>query len=197
MQNVSWVSSLFGSLGAIALAIPTASSFAADLTADAHIDHVTVYRQGAVVNRVAELVVPAGTHRVIFRDLPADVDAKTLQISADNAGIQLGDIEVVRINAVNFVSAPESELRRKIEEAGDQQAALRQHSKTISQLHRISSSCSTHWRRTRPAVQPRRRSIVPTLALFSGRWQPAKVPRESTYEKPTCNCAVWIASWRS
>ena len=112
-------------LAGVALAIPALDSFAADLAADAHIDHVTVYRQGAVVTRVAELAVSAGTHRLIFRDLPADVDTKTLQVSVDNSGLQLGGIEVVRINAANFVSAPESELRRKIEEAGDQQTVLK------------------------------------------------------------------------
>ena len=40
-------------------------------------------------------------------------------------GVQLGTIEVVRINEANFVSEPERELRRRIEEAGDQAAVLR------------------------------------------------------------------------
>jgi uncharacterized protein (TIGR02231 family) len=97
---------------------------AADLVTDAHIDHVTVYRQGAVVTRVAQVSVPAGSHRLIFRGLPADVDANTLQVTASGAGMQLGDIEVVRINEDNFVSEPERELRRRIEEVGDQQAVL-------------------------------------------------------------------------
>src|SRR5580704_3171359 len=111
-------------LAACALAIPAASAIAADLVADAHIDHVTVYRQGAVVTRVAQVAVPAGSHRLIFRGLPADVDAKTLQVTMGGAGVQLGDIEVVRINEANFVSEPERELRRRIEEVGDQQAVL-------------------------------------------------------------------------
>ncbi len=111
-------------LAGCALAIPAASAIAADLVADAHIDHVTVYRQGAVVTRVAQVAVPAGSHRLIFRALPADVDAKTLQVTMGGAGVQLGDIEVVRINEANFVSEPERELRRRIEEVGDQQAVL-------------------------------------------------------------------------
>jgi uncharacterized protein (TIGR02231 family) len=110
--------------GLVLLAVPTASVIAADLAADAHIDHVTVYRQGAVVTRVAEVTVPAGSHRLILRGLPANVDAKTLQVSMGGTGVQLGDIEVVRINEANFVSEPERELRRRIEEVGDQQAVL-------------------------------------------------------------------------
>jgi uncharacterized protein (TIGR02231 family) len=111
-------------LAACALAIPAASVLAADLAVDAHLDHVTVYRQGAVVTRVAEVSVPAGSQRLIFRGLPADVDAKTLQVTLGGTGVQLGDIEVVRINEANFVSEPERELRRRIEEVGDQQAVL-------------------------------------------------------------------------
>jgi uncharacterized protein (TIGR02231 family) len=104
---------------------PLASAFAADLAVDAHIDHVTVYRQGAMVTRVAEVGIPEGTHRVIFRGLPAGVDPQTLQVSVGNAGVQIGGIEVARINEANFVSEPERELRRRIEETGDQQAVLK------------------------------------------------------------------------
>ena len=112
-------------LAVCALAIPAASALAADLVADAHLDHVTVYRQGAVVTRVAQVSVPAGSQRLIFRGLPADVDARTLQVTLGGTGVQLGDIEVVRINEANFVSEPERELRRRIETAEDQQAVLK------------------------------------------------------------------------
>ena len=112
-------------LVACAFAILATSGIAADLVADAHIDHVTVYREGAVVNRVAEVTVPAGSHRLIFRGLPADVDASTLQVNVGDAAVQLGGIEVVAINEANFVSEPERELRRRIEEVGDQEAVLK------------------------------------------------------------------------
>jgi uncharacterized protein (TIGR02231 family) len=111
-------------LAACVFGVSATPGIAADLAVDAHIDHVTVYRQGAIVTRVAQINVPAGSHRLIFRGLPADVDAKTLQVTASAAGMQLGDIEIVRINEDNFVSEPERELRRRIEEVGDQQAVL-------------------------------------------------------------------------
>jgi uncharacterized protein (TIGR02231 family) len=112
-------------LAACALGISAASAIAEDLPADAHIDHVTVYRQAAVVTRVAQVTVPAGSQRLIFRGLPADVEANTLQVTAGNGGLQLGDIEVVRINETNFASEPERELRRRIEAAEDQESALK------------------------------------------------------------------------
>ena len=104
---------------------PVTPLLAADLVADAHIDHVTVYRQGAVVTRVAELLFPAGEHRLVFRSLPADLDANMLQVTAGSAGLQLGGIEIARINEANYVSEPERELRRRIEEVTDQQQVLK------------------------------------------------------------------------
>jgi uncharacterized protein (TIGR02231 family) len=105
--------------------VPFASVMGAELATDARIDHVTVYRQGAMVTRVADVSIPAGTHRLVFRGLPAGVDPQTLQVSVGNVGVQVGGIDVARINESNFVSEPERELRRRIEEAGDQQAVLK------------------------------------------------------------------------
>ena len=105
--------------------VAAGAAVAADLSVDAHIDHVTVYRQGALVTRVAQVTIPAGSHRLILRGLPADVDEKTLEVTVGDASVQLGTIEVVRINEANFVSEPERELRRRIEEAGDQEAVLK------------------------------------------------------------------------
>jgi uncharacterized protein (TIGR02231 family) len=112
-------------LATCAFVLPVISGRAADFATDAHIDHVTVYRQGAVVTRVAQVTVPAGSQRLIFRGLPADVDEKTLQVTMGDAGVQLGDIDVERINEANFVSEPERDLRRRIEEVTDQQTMLK------------------------------------------------------------------------
>jgi uncharacterized protein (TIGR02231 family) len=125
MRNRASVSEPCWLLAPCALGVFCVSAVAADLPADAHIDHVTVYRQGAVVTRVAQVAVPAGSHRLIFRGLPADVEPKILQVTVGNAGVQLGDIELIRINEVNFVSEPERELRRRIEAVGDQEAVLK------------------------------------------------------------------------
>lgn len=124
MQNRTSVSGILVLQTACALTFPAAAAMAADLAADAHIDHVMVYRQGAVVTRVAQLAVPAGSHRLIFRGLPADVDAKTLQVTLGGAGVQLGDIEVMRENDANLVSEPERDLQRRIEVVTDQQTVL-------------------------------------------------------------------------
>lgn len=125
MRNRAAVSDGLWLLATCALSLSAASAMAADLPADAHIDRVTVYRQGAVVTRVATVTVPAGSQRLIFRNLPADVDASTLQVNVGNGALLLGDIEVVRVNEANFVSEPERELRRRIEETDDQETVLK------------------------------------------------------------------------
>lgn len=144
---------------ACAFAVPAASGIAADLVADAHIDHVTVYRQGAVVSRAAEVSVPAGSHRLIFRGLPADVDASTLQVNVGDAGVQLGGIEVVAINEANFVSEPERELRRRIEEADDQEAVLKDEVATAQNQLKLLDSLASN-----PAGGPNK-AVVDTVNL--------------------------------
>jgi len=69
-----------------------------------------------MVTRVAEITIPAWTHRVIFRSLPAGVDPQTLQVSVGNVAVQVGGNEVARINETNFVSEPERDLRRRVHE---------------------------------------------------------------------------------
>jgi len=116
----------------------------AELVADARIDHVTVYRQGAMVTRVADVSIPAGTHRLVFRGLPAGVDPQTLQVSVGNVGVQVGGIDVARINESNFVSEPERELRRRIEEAGDRQEVLKDEVATAQSQLTLLNSLATN-----------------------------------------------------
>ena len=97
---------------------------AADVPADLHIDRVTVYRQGAVVTRAGEVAIPAGSNRLVVRGLPAGIDAKTLRVTLDAAAVQLGGVELAKINEGKFVSDAERELRRKIEETSDQRVAV-------------------------------------------------------------------------
>jgi uncharacterized protein (TIGR02231 family) len=68
---------LFGLLLSTSL---TASAFAADFNPTSKIDAVTVYLQGANVLRLANVTLPKGEHRVILRDLPANVDAQSIRV---------------------------------------------------------------------------------------------------------------------
>jgi uncharacterized protein (TIGR02231 family) len=109
----------------VILALPwVAPSLAADVPADLHIDRVTVYRQGAVVTRAGEVAIPAGSNRLIVRGLPASIDSKTLRVTVEGGAVQLGGVELAKINEGRFVSEAERELRRRIEETGDQRVVI-------------------------------------------------------------------------
>jgi uncharacterized protein (TIGR02231 family) len=109
----------------VILALPwVAPSLAADVPADLHIDRVTVYRQGAVVTRAGEVAIPAGSNRLIVGGLPASIDSKTLRVTVEGGAVQLGGVELAKINEGRFVSEAERELRRRIEETGDQRVVI-------------------------------------------------------------------------
>ncbi|MGA2776737.1 MAG: mucoidy inhibitor MuiA family protein [Steroidobacteraceae bacterium] len=111
-------------LGTSALVGAAAPVLAADVATDLHIDRVTVYRQGAVVTRTGDVALPAGSNRLVIRGLPAAIDPKTLRVTVDSPSVQLGGVELAKINEGKFVSEPERELRRKIEETTDQRVAV-------------------------------------------------------------------------
>jgi uncharacterized protein (TIGR02231 family) len=99
-------------------------SFAADVKADLHIDRVTVYREGAIVTRAGDVAIPAGSNRLLVRGLPAGIDSNTLRVTVEVGSVQLGGIEIAKINEGVFVSEAERELRHKIEETNDRRVAV-------------------------------------------------------------------------
>lgn len=98
--------------------------WAADIPADLRIDQVTVYAQGAMVTRTGSVNLPAGSHRLILRDLPAGLDSRLLRVNAGSSAVRLGSVEVTTINAGQFVSPRERELRIQLEAKTDQRAAV-------------------------------------------------------------------------
>src|ERR1022692_2586072 len=111
-------------LGLSLFAVMAARGLAADVSADLHIDRVTVYRQGAVVTRAGDVAIPAGSNRLVVHGLPAAIDSKTLRVTVEGGPVQLGGVEIAKINEGKFVSETERDLRHKIEEASDQRVAV-------------------------------------------------------------------------
>jgi len=131
-----------------------ATSLAADVPADLHIDRVTVYRAGAVVTRTGEVAIPVGSNRLVIRGLPAAIDSKTLRVSVDSPSVQLGGVELANINEGKFVSDAERELRRKIEDANDQRVALQDEIATAQTQLKLLDSLAANpaGSATKPAV---------------------------------------------
>lgn len=127
---------------------------AADLSAELHVDRVTVYRQGAVVTRTGDVAVPEGSSRLSFRGLPAAIDSKTLHVNVAPESVQLGSVEIAKINEGVFVSDVERELRRKIEEANDRRVALQDDIATAQGQLKLLDSLGANpvGRSTKPAI---------------------------------------------
>jgi uncharacterized protein (TIGR02231 family) len=141
-------------LGFLALLAAVGRGVAADVSADLHIDHVTVYRQGAVVTRAGDVAIPAGSSRLLVRGLPAAIDSKTLHVNVEPESVQLGGVEIAKINEGVFVSDAERELRRKIEETNDRRVAVQDDVATAQTLLKLLDSLAAN-----PAGSPTKPSV--------------------------------------
>src|SRR5688500_16544617 len=108
---------VFGGFFSLAF-VSIGAGHAADISVDARIDEVKVYQEGATVMRRSQVNVPAGTHRLVFKNLPANIDTDTLRISVASREVRLGGIEVERVTDKEYVSAQERELRNRLQTLG-------------------------------------------------------------------------------
>ena len=129
-------------------------ALAVDVPVDLHVDRVTVYREAAAVTRTGQVEIPAGTHRLIVRGLPASIDSKTLRVAVDSSTVRLGGIEVERINEGKFASEAERELRRKLEDAGDRRQAVVDDVQTAQTQLKLLDSLASN-----PAGSPTKASV--------------------------------------
>jgi len=59
--------------------------YAQDLVADSKINQVTVYTQGALVNRIATLKLGEGAQKIIFPDIIPQIDENSLRVSGEGS----------------------------------------------------------------------------------------------------------------
>lgn len=87
------------SLAAFAAAAP---ALCAEVDAASRIKAVTVYPDAALVTRVAEIELPAGESRLVFRGLPGALDPATLRVGGEgDAGLVLGAVDVRKAPAAS------------------------------------------------------------------------------------------------
>lgn len=89
--------------------------FAEDIEVSSTIESATVFGRGAEVNRGATVNIPAGSHRLIFTDLPAYIDPARLQLSVGSNAIRLANIQLEEIHAGQLVSDQEQLLQEQLE----------------------------------------------------------------------------------
>jgi uncharacterized protein (TIGR02231 family) len=126
------------------LTLVSGAGFAADIPAELRIDQVTVYTQGAMVTRIGSVTVPAGSHRLVVRDLPAGLDSRLLRVTVGSNAVRLGSVSVTTVNAGQFVTQQERELRSQLEVKTDQRAAIQDEIDTAQTQLKLLESLATN-----------------------------------------------------
>ena len=101
---------------ALVLLATTAVSpvFAADIPALSKVDAVTVFPSGAEVTRLAEVRLEAGSHALIFENLPGDLMPETLRVEGDAGGmVEIGSVDARLVQA----TSADIDARRRVLEA--------------------------------------------------------------------------------
>jgi len=116
-------------LAVVLLAATTITpAFAGDITANSHIDAVTVYPFGAEVDRVADIALPAGETTLVFEGLPGELDPATLRVEgAGGAGIEIGSVDSKLVTIPSTATeADRKAVEDKIEAFQDERGRLDQ-----------------------------------------------------------------------
>jgi uncharacterized protein (TIGR02231 family) len=99
---------------------------AATYPLDAKIDAVTVFPQGADVFRVGGLLVPAGEHQLVLKNLPGDIDPSSIRVE----GLAGDDVEIASVDLKPMVAelpdANRKVLEAQIEALGQERMLLDQ-----------------------------------------------------------------------
>jgi uncharacterized protein (TIGR02231 family) len=101
---------------------------AQEIIADSKINQVTVYAQGALVNRTASFKLNAGTQKIIFPDILPQIDENSLRVSGE------GSAEV-KILGASFKK--EFLTKSPVEEISQLQDEIQQISDEINKLNNI------------------------------------------------------------
>jgi len=128
---------------ALVLLATTAVSpvFAADIPALSKVDAVTVFPSGAEVTRLAEVRIEAGSHALIFENLPGDLMPETLRVEGDAGGmVEIGSVDARLVHATSADvdarrRALEADIRRLQDERGmlEQSIADAEYQKSLMQ----------------------------------------------------------------
>jgi uncharacterized protein (TIGR02231 family) len=105
-----------------------APALAVEINANSHIDAVTVYPQGAEIQRIAALTLEPGEHTLLFAGLPGEMQAETIRIEGDSPGkIEIGSVDSKLVSVPSTeIDAQRRRIERDIEVLTDERAALEQ-----------------------------------------------------------------------
>ena len=90
---------------------------AAEVAAPTRVDAVTVFPQGAEVTRVAKVRIEAGSHTVVFNDLPREAQPQSIRVRAKSTGgLIVGSVDSRRLAVPRSDEQSAASTRRRIED---------------------------------------------------------------------------------
>lgn len=107
------------------LSFTSSLAYADDITAESKIVSATVYSDRATVTRQAVIEIPAGSHTLIFSNLPTTLFPNSLRAEGSAiASVKFGAVAYKQATATQLPSAQAEELKIKLETLQDQRRAL-------------------------------------------------------------------------
>jgi len=114
---------------------------AAELSPESRVVRVTVYRQGALIERETRVTLPPGSHRVVLRELPSVADPNSVRVGGSGAaGAAIGGVEVRQEFREPATTAEYRALQKEIDELAWQQALLDDRKRSIASLREFLNS---------------------------------------------------------
>jgi len=139
---------------------------AAPVPATSRISTVTVYGQGALVTRVAEVALATGTQEILFAGLPDSIDPDLIQVSG--SGTAEATILDVRADSTQLEAPANTRLR----ELRDQARAIREELRTLNDRGTVLKARQDYLERIKQAsVAPRGGEDNPAPLPPIGVWE--------------------------
>ena len=117
----------------VVLSIPGA--VAAESTPASHVTQVTLYRDGALVTREAQVTLLPGDHRVLLKEIPSVADPNSVRVTgAGTAGMVIGGVEVSQDFRPANLTPEYKGLEKELQDLTAQMSGLDDRQKSINSL---------------------------------------------------------------
>ena len=133
----------FWTCGAL-LALPMllgARTWADDFSPPSKVVGVTVFRQGALIEREARVTLPPGDHRIILKEIPSVADPSSVRVTgAGTSGMILGGVEIAKDFRPANLTPEYKQLESLVEELTIRMGSLDDRQRSIASLREFLAS---------------------------------------------------------
>ncbi len=106
-------------IAGLLMALP-AAGYAQEINGQSKISSVTVFPSGAEITRVFSVFLPEGQHELVLKDLPSQLEGRSLRIEGVGAnGLEIGAIDH-KVMTIPFGEQSDQDLRRTLQDKLDQ-----------------------------------------------------------------------------